>query len=44
VQEAGARLTSITGAPLDLERPTVIATNGHIHDELLAVLRQLRGG
>ena len=43
VEEAGGRLTSITGGPLDLEHPTVVASNGRIHDEMLAVLKELRG-
>jgi myo-inositol-1(or 4)-monophosphatase len=43
VEEAGGRLTAITGGPLDLEAPTVIASNGRIHDEMLAVLREIRG-
>jgi myo-inositol-1(or 4)-monophosphatase len=43
VEEAGGRLTSITGGPLDLELPTVIASNGRIHDAMLAVLRAIRG-
>ena len=43
VEEAGGRLTSITGGPLDLERPTVVASNGRIHDEMLAVLGEIRG-
>jgi myo-inositol-1(or 4)-monophosphatase len=43
VEEAGGRLTAITGGPLDLEAPTVIASNGRIHDAMLAVLREIRG-
>jgi myo-inositol-1(or 4)-monophosphatase len=43
VEEAGGRLTAITGGPLDLEAPTVIASNGRIHDAMLAVLREVRG-
>ncbi len=43
VEEAGGRLTAITGGPLDLEASTVIASNGRIHDEMLAVLREIRG-
>jgi myo-inositol-1(or 4)-monophosphatase len=43
VEEAGGRLTAITGGPLDLEAPTVIASNGQIHDAILAVLREIRG-
>jgi myo-inositol-1(or 4)-monophosphatase len=43
VEEAGGRLTSLTGGPLDIEAPTVVASNGRIHDEILAVLREIRG-
>jgi myo-inositol-1(or 4)-monophosphatase len=43
VEEAGGRLTSLTGGPIDLERPTVVASNGRIHDAMLAVLREIRG-
>src|ERR671918_613312 len=42
VEEAGGRLTALTGGPLDLDAPTVVASNGRIHDEMLAVLRQGR--
>jgi myo-inositol-1(or 4)-monophosphatase len=43
VEEAGGRLTSLTGGPIDLDRPTVVASNGRIHDEMLGVLREIRG-
>lgn len=43
VEEAGGRLTSLAGGPIELERPTVVASNGRIHDEMLAVLREIRG-
>ena len=43
VEEAGGRLTALTGGPLDLDAPTVVASNGRIHDEMLAVLREGRG-
>src|SRR5437016_1117178 len=36
VEEAGGRVTALTGAPLDLERPTLVASNGRIHDAMLA--------
>lgn len=44
VEEAGGRLTSLTGGPIDLQHPTVVASNGRIHDEMLAVLKEIRGG
>jgi myo-inositol-1(or 4)-monophosphatase len=43
VEEAGGRLTSLTGGPIDLDRPSVVASNGRIHDEMLAVLEEVRG-
>ena len=43
VEEAGGRLTAIDGGALDLEQPTVVASNGRIHDAMLAVLREIRG-
>jgi myo-inositol-1(or 4)-monophosphatase len=42
VEEAGGRLTAIDGGPVDLDAPTVIASNGRIHDEILSVLREIR--
>jgi myo-inositol-1(or 4)-monophosphatase len=43
VEEAGGRLTALDGGPLDPEAPTVVASNGRIHDDMLAVLRETRG-
>lgn len=43
VEEAGGRITNLTGAALDIDAPTVVASNGRIHDEMLAVLREIRG-
>jgi len=42
VEEAGGRITNLVGGTLDLDAPAVVATNGRIHDEMLAVLRDLR--
>ncbi len=47
VEEAGGRVTNLVGAAVDLDAPAVVASNGQIHDEMLAVLRevrQVRGG
>ncbi|MGH7393957.1 MAG: inositol monophosphatase family protein, partial [Candidatus Rokuibacteriota bacterium] len=38
VEEAGGRVTDLVGGPLDLDRPAIVATNGRIHDDVLAVL------
>jgi myo-inositol-1(or 4)-monophosphatase len=42
VEEAGGRVTDLRGGPLDLEAPTIVASNGRIHDAMLAVLADLR--
>src|SRR5262245_21959069 len=42
VEEAGGRVTDIDGAPLNIDEPRMLATNGIIHDEMLAVLREVR--
>jgi myo-inositol-1(or 4)-monophosphatase len=42
VQEAGGIVTNLTGGPLDLDAPCVVASNGLIHREFLAVLAQVR--
>jgi myo-inositol-1(or 4)-monophosphatase len=40
VREAGGRVTSIDGQPLALTRQLhILASNGHIHDDMLAVIR-----
>jgi myo-inositol-1(or 4)-monophosphatase len=43
VTEAGGRVTDLAGGPLDLEAPSVVASNGHVHDAILAVLKEIRG-
>jgi myo-inositol-1(or 4)-monophosphatase len=42
VEEAGGRLTAVAGGPVDLQAPTVVASNGRIHHEILSVLREIR--
>ncbi len=42
VEEAGGRVTDVDGGPLDLAAPTLIASNGRIHDEIIAVLKVTR--
>jgi len=44
VEEAGGRVTDLTGGALDLDAPSLVATNGHIHSAVLDVLREVRGG
>lgn len=36
IQEAGGKVTNYLGEPVDLARPEIAASNGIIHDELLA--------
>lgn len=43
VEEAGGRVTDLRGRPLDLAAPSVVASNGRIHDAMLDVLREVRG-
>jgi myo-inositol-1(or 4)-monophosphatase len=42
VEEAGGRVTDLTGKALDIDTPSLVASNGHIHEAILAVLRDLR--
>ena len=42
VEEAGGRMTSLTGGALDLMAPEIVASNGHIHDEMLETLREVQ--
>jgi myo-inositol-1(or 4)-monophosphatase len=42
VAEAGGRVTDYDGAPLDPERGWIAASNGAIHDEMLALIRRAR--
>ena len=42
VEEAGGRVTGLDAGPLDLAAPSIVATNGRIHDAVLAVLRETR--
>lgn len=38
VEEAGGRVTDLTGEPLRLASTSVLATNGHLHDQILEAL------
>lgn len=42
VEEAGGRVTNLEGGALVLDRPAVVASNGHIHEAMLAVLKETR--
>jgi myo-inositol-1(or 4)-monophosphatase len=43
IAEAGGRVTSLDGCPFDPFRAECVASNGLIHDEMLAVLAQAAG-
>jgi myo-inositol-1(or 4)-monophosphatase len=40
VEEAGGRVTGVDGAPWDPAAGHILASNRHVHDEILAILRQ----
>jgi myo-inositol-1(or 4)-monophosphatase len=42
VQEAGGRVTDLRGGPLDLDAPSIVASNGRLHDAMLGVLQEIR--
>ena len=38
VEEAGGRVTDLVGAPLDRTNPRIVASNRHLHEEMLTIL------
>ncbi len=42
VEEAGGRLSNLTGGVFDIYEPEVLASNGQVHMEMLEVLRHAR--
>ena len=44
VEEAGGRVTGYAGEPVDIRGARVVATNGHIHADLVACLVRLEDG
>ena len=42
VEEAGGRVTGMDGMPLDPAAAHLVASNGRVHDEILAVIREFR--
>jgi myo-inositol-1(or 4)-monophosphatase len=44
VEEASGRVTSLKGGALNLDSPSLVASNGRIHSEILDVLEEVRGG
>lgn len=44
VEEAGGRVTDMTGARLDLAGPHILATNGAIHAEMIQIFQEVATG
>ena len=44
VSEAGGRVTGMDGAPFDAAAGHLLASNAHVHDEILALVRDFRAG
>jgi myo-inositol-1(or 4)-monophosphatase len=44
VEEAGGRVSSMSGAPLDLYGPHLLVDNGLIHDEMLTLFQDIFAG
>jgi myo-inositol-1(or 4)-monophosphatase len=40
-EEAGGRVTNFSGEPFTIYGKQILASNGRIHDEMVAVLRRL---
>src|SRR2546426_1083518 len=43
IEEAGGRVTDLVGKPLDLDQPSIVASNGNIHAAMLGILAEVRG-
>ena len=43
LEEAGGRITDLHGGPVDIDHPRIVASNGHIHGEIVALLQEIRG-
>jgi myo-inositol-1(or 4)-monophosphatase len=44
VAEAGGRVTGMDGEPFDPAAAHLVASNGHVHEQMLAVIREFRSG
>jgi myo-inositol-1(or 4)-monophosphatase len=44
IREAGGTVTAVHGGPLDLAAPTIAASNGPIHSEMLHALKEVAAG
>ena len=36
-------MTDLVGKPLDLDKPSIVASNGNIHAAMLGILAEVRG-
>src|SRR5712691_4381154 len=43
IEEAGGRVTNLTGGALDLDAPALVASNGKIHAAMRTALEEIRG-
>jgi myo-inositol-1(or 4)-monophosphatase len=41
VEEAGGRVSDLVGGPLDIDAPTIVASNGRVHDEIVRTLAEI---
>jgi myo-inositol-1(or 4)-monophosphatase len=41
--EAGGRVTGMDGSPFDPAAAHLVASNGHLHEQMLEVIRDFRG-
>ena len=44
VEESGGRISGMDGSPFDPEAGHLVASNGRVHDAMLAVIREFRAG
>ncbi len=42
VQEAGGRVTAVDGGAWQPYAGNVLASNGHVHDEMVAIVREFK--
>ena len=43
VEEAGGRITAIDGGPFAVHEASLVASNGRIHEEMVATVRSYKG-
>ena len=41
LREAGGVATRLDGSPYDIHQPDLLASNGHIHEQMMAVVRRV---